>query len=426
MLQRATVRVGNFDLHLSLLGCRLVASGSHQPAPSAPAPTGAKLTAEEAVARKNYLLRNWQALSSEEILGAVEGLQSAGLLDVPHSDISEETELWLLRALALEKAFKIDAAAIEAVYHECCRGRFHAILVRNNLAAIHVRRQWCRQALNSLAAAIRASLAYRVPLRAPFYNCALILQSLHASRIIFHPSYLEVLDELQQLVSAIQQRSSQEEILNPQSAVHVGPWSDEEITAVYVELARHAYDETAVSAPVVTESDGSVVLPELDFFASFGDVPDEYLRQQGHEILDHGTKLLSEKQFERALGAFELVPHYNPDLKVEAQEKKRQACDQWRNEFMTALNDQVARGDFDGACKTLRNLPVTLARTSDEDIARVLRSQELQALARKADELSSNGGNDEARRTCLWLLAQTDLEPDLRRRVSVLLETLLP
>lgn len=426
MLQHATVRVGTVDLHLSLLGCRLVAGGSQQYRQSEPARTGAQLTAEEAVARKNYLIRNWQALTSDEILCVVQNIQSAGLLDVPESDLSEEMELWLLRALALEKALKIDAAHIEAVYHECRRGRFHTILVRNNLAAIHVERQWCRQALDSLAAAIRASLAYRVHLRAPFYNCALILEFLHTSRLIFHTSHLEVLGTLQQLVSAIQHGYSQEQILNLEPAVHVGPWSDEEIRAVYVELARHAYETNDTSAVAVTANDANFVLPELDFFASFGDVPDEYLRQQGHEMLDQGTKLSSEKQFERALGAFDLVPHYNPDLKVEAGEKKRQACDQWRNEFMSALTGQVARGDFEGARKTLSGLPARLARTEDGDIARNLRSQEMLAAARKADELSRDGEKEGARRTCLWLLAQTDIDPELRRRVSVLLETLLP
>ena len=408
-------------LRLSLLPA---AMESAVPGEAISAPTAHRLAAEDAVAAKQALIAAWANLPSDHILRELDVLQSADLTNVPAMTLAEEGELQVLRALALEKALHVDGTQIEGVYSDCRhRGRLHAILILNNLGVISAKRQGCPHALDLFTVAIRESLAYKAYLRAPFYNCALILQRLHENGFILDPVYLATLGELEQLVPWLSKEVERpEEVLLPSRAAIEKTWTSAEIRAVYESIARYAHERSAQGLDVAVWAE--YLVPDRDFFASFGDRPDKHDRQGGHVMVRGALACAEDGKFEEGLNLLRVAPSMNPDLAAESEEKRRQILESWRRRLDADVHERVLASDYVSAIRIMEDMDGALKRPGDVEILRHFRSRVHEKDAQDAAALLEAGDAAGAKGAYIELLRQ-DLPVDLRRQISASIVALL-
>jgi hypothetical protein len=370
------------------------------------------------VALKNRLIKDWEDLHSEQIIEEINCLWREQDDYLSPVDLQAQHELWLLKAFAQGKSVHKNLDEMEETYHRCRRGRFQIALVLNNLGAIQAKRQWCKQALELFKDSIKETVVLSIPLKAPFYNYALISQHLHRQRLAYSPEYLSGLDELVQFLLFAEVNKSPEALRDFKIKDSNVSWTEEKIESGYKQVARfgrkwpgHTRGDFCLEKAIFLD-------PETDLFASFGDVPDDRDRQTAYLLFQKGIDQAERGDYAASIYTLEMATNLDPDFHMEAKEKIQQILEIWRKKGNETITSLIKDKRYDEAVKQIQYLPhERLKRQGDQKLIESLRKQKHYALLQEADESAQRGDVEDARLKYKSLLEE-DLDDSLRLYVS--------
>jgi len=382
---------------------------------------------DAAIALKNAVVKGWDKRDSEDIVSEIDYLFRKHLADLSPIEAQTQTELCLLRALALQRGLSFDLAEAEKAYHRCRSGQFQLALVLNNLGVIQAKRQRCKECVELLTEAIQFALAHRVQTKAPFYNFALIMEQLLKQRLIFVPHYLLALDNTNQLLDfVIKENRSCEEVMSFKKEYSKANWTENEIEAVYKKVAIYGHDKINRDPASFFEERALFLDPERDLFKSFGDVWDKWDRATAQMHFQQAVGLAEEGKFAESLELVKIASAMDPDLATQAEQKADQVGDLWKKNENEKVRVLLNNNEFDAAAKTIKYPPHgSLKRRGDQAIVDAIRRQGQMARIREADGFALKGEKAEAEAVFLSLLAE-EMDDDLRKLVSHKLTELRP
>lgn len=373
-----------------------------------------------AVSTKQQVIENWDLWSSEDIIDRLEYLWATQETGVPRVNLSQTLDLWLLKALAQEKCLDAETKEIEETYHECRHlGRWNAVLVRNNLAVLRAKRKESVDSLSLLAEAISLSIADRVPLKAPFYNAALVFQQLHQTGLISDPRYLELLNHITSMIPLERSGSEdgdQRESEQEASSESEGNRDDPE--TAYRRIARYGYEIREPTNPDVFQRSIAHLTPGFDLFESFGDFPDKVDSRTAHELFEKGIVHTDQEMFAEGIRNFELASQLDPAFSSEAAMKVEQVSEHWRQKENQRMAGFLSDGEHDHASGVIQYLDSRLKRDSDRTVVSSIKKLKHLALRREANEALKTGDEAQAELLYVGLLKERDLEDSLRLDVS--------
>lgn len=395
-----------------------------------------RLDWEEPVLLAKQLCQNWESLSGEEILERLEYIlttQDAGVL---HLDLWQNLDLWLLKALAQEKCVYIDPEEVEKTYQHCRHlGIWNSVIVRNNLAVLAARLLRCFDSLKLFAEAIQIACAHKVPLKAPFYNAALIFQQLHLNGLIREPKYEAILREMAAAVGhggaaaggefagAPGQNGASEEVTGGRpeqpSDAHEQPADapdEDDVRDAYKGLALYGFN---IREPELKESEPraffrkkvAYLAPSVDLFESFGNSPDQVDGRNAQELIRQGNDLADHGEFEESVNSFRMAVRLDRSRESEVSARLAQLYDQWRYELNRRMSKLRDEGELDEASRVILELPdENLRRPEDAELVSGIRKEKHSKSLRDAE--AADG--EEARLVYIGLLKEPDLDDSLR------------
>jgi hypothetical protein len=373
-----------------------------------------------AVSTKQQVIENWDLWSSEEIMDRLEYLWATQETGVPRVNLSQTLDLWLLKALAQEKCLDAETKEIEETYHECRHlGRWNAVLVRNNLAVLRAKREESVDSLSLLAEAISLSIADRVPLKAPFYNAALVFQQLHQTGLISDPRYLELLNQITSTIPLEPVCSENGDPREPeQEASSESEGNGDDPGTAYRRIAKYGYEIREPTNPDLFQRSIAHLTPGFDLFESFGDFPDTVDSRTAHELFEKGIVHTDQEMFAEGIRNFELASQFDPAFSSEAAMKVEQVSEHWRQKENQRMAEFLSDEDYDHASGVIQYLDSRLKRDSDRTVVSSIKKLKHLALCREASEALKAGDEPRAKLLYVGLLKERDLEDSLRLDVS--------
>jgi hypothetical protein len=382
-----------------------------------------RLDWEETVSIKQQLLENWDKLSGEEIIEKLDYIWTTQETGVPKVDLRQNPVLWLLRALAQEKCVYTDISEIEKTYQHCRHlGKWNSVLVRNNLAVLKARRRECLDSLNLLAEAIQLAVQFKLLIKAPFYNAALIFHQLYMNGLIFEDKYFAILDKIAEAVEPSEnRRASDTPPESSEQAIIPSRGSDEVITK-YKTVAEYAYKLEEPEAVNIFQKNIAYLAPGFDLFESFGDSADNIDTRTAHEFFEKGNGYAAEGMFADGLDSFKVAVQLDPSRAPEAAVRSEQLYDQWRyreNQRMSGMLDSSDADKFDKASSIILDLPdERLRRPDDGGIISTIKNLKYNAALRDAEEAARLEDHASARLIYIGLLKENGIEDSLRLYAS--------
>jgi hypothetical protein len=378
---------------------------------------------DEPITIKRQLLENWDDLAGEDIINRLKYLWSVQEAGVPKVDLKQTPELWLLKAVAQEKCLYTEIKEIEETYHHCRHlGRWNAVLIRNNLAVLKAKRQECLDSLSLLAEAIRLALDYKIHLKAPFYNAALIFQQLHQKGLLVatesNSRYVEILNEVATIIPSDKEKPESDEALDPKRVDTASlEHNVDDPARAYKSVARYGYKLQETQN--FFQRNATYLAPHVDLFESFGDLADKVDTRTAHNLFERGIIYTDQERYAEGLCNFEIASLLDSAFRVEATMKTEQISDQWRHRENQRMADFLSTGDYDGAKSIILHLPDNrLKRDSDYTVVSSINKLQHQALSREAEELTLKGDASQAKLLYIALLKEQELDDSLRLHVS--------
>src|SRR6185312_2954923 len=389
-----------------------------------PEPRLSKL--DEVIKLINDIKEHWATLSSDEIQERLERACKKSDDEVTEANFSDQPEIWLLKALALEKSLTADIADIEKYYSKCRGGFFQAVLVLNNCGVVQAKRQKCAEALELFKDAMFCSYRMNKYARAPFYNFALVVDRLYKQRFIFDTDYLALLEQVKDglpFLSSSNEPRPAEQTTEPHAAKPT--LSDSEIRRLYTDVARFAREIKESQEDKFYYSKLSYLVPELDLLESFGYATDNVDREIASERFKQATALFDQGKYKESIYAFDQASMWAPDYLKGATEEIDKVSSTWRHQEDRAILDLTQKREFDEAIRRLENLPdPRLIRDFDKSLIESLYTQKQLSLLQEAEQLVSERKFGEAKLKFKQLLRE-DLGDHLRKYVSSSLAELL-
>ncbi len=329
-----------------------------------------------------------------------------------------DSEICLLRALALEKSLSADDEEKAKYYQECLGGDFEAILVSNNLGVIRTKMNKCREALALFRHAMfRANAFPKDIVKAPFYNFAIAIEHLYRQRFIFQPAYLEVLNDVIQWLPCLESLR-QDPTKDPQ------PLDDGQIVGAYKAIAKYAYGiENKLSG--FFESKFSFLVTAVDIRGSFGSMTDNEDREAAYRAYAEATRLAGEAHYAESINFFLMAGDFAREYAVESTIQIEHITDAWRKKQNREVLSLAERAEYEKAIDRVQFPPTDrLKHESDKRLIDTIRNQKHAHLLSVAEELVNEQKFDEAKLKYKELLEE-QLDDDLKKHVSSSLADLL-
>ena len=433
MIRRVKVTDGHAQLAVTQLfwqvslrfsGFKLIPEETPEDQPESNGPYVSKL--DDIIELVNSIKDDWDALYSEQIIQKLEQVHREVNNEVKAVDLEIHPELWLIRAIALEKSLLDNSDEVEKNYRKCLSGKFQAILVLNNLGVVQARKQRCREALVLFKDAMFWANAFpKRMVKAPFYNFALIIAHLYQQRFVFQPDYLallsEVIESLPFLTHLKKQGSGDASKGDPSEVV----LSDADIKETYLSIAKFAHDIFEAPEDKFFHENLAYLIPELDLLDSFGDVLDKFDREAAHKVFKKGMTLKGEERYAESIYTLEMAGRLAPDYLKGSSEQIEQIFDLWRRKENQDILELTEAEDYEEALRKLQYLPdERLERQNDQGLIESIQIQKQISMLHEADELVARKQYEEAKLKYKALLRE-DLSDHLRKNVSTKLAALL-
>lgn len=380
---------------------------------------------DETVSVKQQLINNWDTLSGEEIVARLNYIWTAASSAISKASLTQNLDLWLLKALALGKCLYSNINEIEEAYQHCRHlGKWNTVLIRNNLAATKATRNECLESLNLLTEAIRLALSENVHLKAPFFNTALILHHLHKNGLIFEERYLAIVDRLSSIMasrrshsSAANDLASSEPSTNDPEAVS-GQHTGHNVIQVYRAIAQFGWDLKEPKALNIFQENIAYLSPSLELFESFGDAADKIDSLTAHHFFEKANEFAGHGMFANAIKSVELGLRLDPTRTSEGLALSEKLLEQWRHCENQRMSDALDDNRFDQASNVILDLPDhRLRQANDDQLLFDIKTLDHLATLRNGDELRDVDAN-QARVIYLNLLKDPNLEDTLWIHVS--------
>jgi hypothetical protein len=404
-----------------------------------PSPEGdqGSLGPGEVLTLRANLITHWRQMHSEEIVQRLDWLNQEKNGEAkemqPESDdanvwSSNLLDLWLIKALAQEKGILIGTDERLATYDTCLdKGNWNSPIFRNNRAVLHSARRECMASLDSLRAAIYQALLRQSPVKAPFYNCALIFQHLHRNQVIREPNYLTILNEIKQMVEYAENNPNNWdsfELMPPNQT-----WSDEEIANAYKKIARYAlgFDKKNIQLDDETKFflSGQVYLdPGRDLIGSFGDKNNNSGYRDARTHFEEAIECARRGKYDESLMILEMAKSLDPYIALEVEKESEIIINNWRSELLKKAETLRKEKKYDKAIEVIKPWPhKALRRNEDAELIASIRRLKHTDMLREADALAKQGLKSpaklkEAKARYFALLKEENLEDQLRLYVS--------
>jgi hypothetical protein len=371
------------------------------------------------------LKQRWAELNSEQIIERLEQASKEENTEVTEVNLSTQPELWLLKALALEKSLTADIADVEKYYSKCRGGIFQAVLVLNNCGVVQAKRQKCSEALELFKDAMIGAYTMDKLAKAPFYNFALIVAHLYKQRFIFQSGYLALLEEVIRALPFLEDLRRLKVVTDTDGEPVKTALGDAEIRLMFNAIAKFAHEIIESPADEFYHSKLSYLVLESDLLDSFGDISDKVDRERASEVFEEGRALFDQKLYAESINVLETASSLAPDYSKGAAEEIEKVFDAWRYELNKTIFKLAGEKKFDEAIEILQNLPdQRLARQNDKSLIENLQKRKQLWMLQQADELAEKRCFDEAKLKYKLLLRE-ELSDHLKRHVSTKLAELL-
>lgn len=329
-----------------------------------------------------------------------------------------DSEICLLRALALEKSLSADDQEKAKYYQECLGGDFEAILVSNNLGVIRTKMNKCPEALALFRDAMfRANAFPKDLMKAPFYNFSVTIQHLYRHRFIFQPAYLDVLNDVIQWMPCL-------ETLRQDPTKDRQPLTDEQIASAYKTIAKYAY-QIDEKQPGFFGTKFSYLVPEVDIRGSFGSMPDDEDREAAYRAYTQAMRLASEARYAESINFFLMAGDFARDYAVDSTVQIKHIVDVWRKKHNQEILLLAEREEYEEAIDKVQFPPTDrLKHEADQRLIHSIQNQKHNRLLTVAEQLVREQKPDEAKLKYKQLLEE-QLDDDLKKYISSSLASLL-
>lgn len=330
----------------------------------------------------------------------------------------DDSEISLLRALALEKSLSADDEEKAKYYQDCLGGDFEAILVSNNLGVIRTKMNKCREALALFRDAMFCAKAFpRNLVKAPFYNFAIVIEHLYRHRFIFQPPYLEVLSDVIEWLPCL-------ESLRQDPTKDHEPLNDGQIADAYKAIGKYAY-EIKQKRPGFFETKFSYLVPAVDIRGSFGSMADNEDREAAYRAYTQATILASEARYAESINFYLMAGDFARDYAVDSTVQIEHIAEAWRKRQNHEVLSLAEHEEYEKAIDKVQFPPTDrLRHESDKRLIDSIRNQKHARLLSVAEQLVKEQKLNEAKLKYKELLEE-QLDDDLKKYVSSSLADLL-
>lgn len=386
-------------------------------------------TDERDVIAKQKILKDWNNLTSDEILERLSKLNQSQIIKETEDNANWQSEILLLRALAKEKSLLQKRTELIEAYFECQGGHFYKSIILNNQAILKIKENNCNEVLKLFHQAILQCFEKQNFHQAPFYNFVLII--VHLDKIGFmDESSQKLLDEIFEKV-----KPSHKKTENSYQSIQNSP-----LTLSKCRTIIHFINSNTSPENQTSETDGvefynnksAYLVPQFDIWNSFGDQSQAANYRSFNEKMKRANELVKKGQYSDSINLLEYASQSvsffisssesSTILKKLSDERISEIKELWRISIDEKIRKCCLKGKFEDAINILSSLDEKVVSTDEKDLINSLikKIQEMRYSAEldQIENLIAQKELHEAKSACEILLLDSEINDAVRKRVT--------